>query len=355
MDYLNYLIYDVPLIDWLTVLGIGLGIAVIMMIVRKAVVGRFERLASSTANIIDDVIAVVLKNTKRFTFFALGIWIATLFRQLPGNISEMVGRFLFLVLLFQIGIWGTSVIDWWINYYREKKLEQDPSAVTTISAIGMLARIGLWSMLLLAVLDNFGIDVTALVTGLGIGGIAVALAVQNILGDIFASLSIVLDKPFVVGDFLVMDDYKGNVEYIGLKTTRIRSLSGEQIIVSNSDLLKSRLRNFKRMYKRRVVFSIGVDYSTPRSTLEKIPGMIRGCLEKHDDVTVDRSHFSSFGDSALIFEAVYHVGKPDYGLHMDIQQTVNLELMELFEAAGIGIAYPTQKVFVEMEGGAKNE
>ncbi|MEM8488583.1 MAG: mechanosensitive ion channel family protein, partial [Bacteroidota bacterium] len=305
MDILNFEFYGVTLVDWLIVVGIGVGIAVVLMILRSAIAGRFERLASRTSNIVDDVIVVVLKNTRRFSFFALGLWVATLFKEFPEGISQWFGRFVFLVLLFQIGVWGTSVISWWLLYYREKKLEEDPSAVTTISAIGMLARIALWSILLLAVLDNFGIDVTALVTGLGIGGIAVALAVQNILGDIFASLSIVLDKPFVVGDFLEVGDYKGNVEYIGLKTTRIRSLSGEQVIVSNSDLLKSRIRNFKRMYRRRAVFKVGVEYGTPRETLKVIPGMIREALEQHEDVSVDRVHFSSFGDSALMFDAVY--------------------------------------------------
>lgn len=349
MDILDYTLFGVTLTDWLTVFGLGIAIALVLMFLRSIVAGRFERLAKRTDNIVDDVVAIGLKNTKRFSFFAFGLWVASLFRQFPDEISTLLGRVFFLLLLLQVGIWGTSVINWWIERYREQKIAEDPSAVTTISAIGLLVRIGLWSVLFLAVLDNFGIDVTAMVTGLGIGGIAVALAVQNVLGDIFASLSIVLDKPFVVGDFLVVGDYKGTVEYIGLKTTRIRSLSGEQIIVSNGDLLKSRLRNYKRMNKRRIVFNIGVEYGTPRETLAKIPTMIRECLEKHEDVSVDRVHFSNFGDSALLFEAVYHVNKPDYALYMDIQQTVNLSLMEMFETANIGIAFPTQKLFVEMQ------
>lgn len=352
MDFLDYTIFEVPVVDWLTVLGIGLGIAILLMLIRRAIAGRFRRLAARTSNVIDDVIVVVLNSTKRFSFFALGIWVAMLFRQFPADISTILGRIVFLVLLFQIGIWGTNVIDWWIKYYRERKIEEDPSSVTTISAIGLLARIGLWSVLILAVLDNFGIDVTALVTGLGIGGIAVALAVQNILGDIFASLSIVLDKPFVVGDFLVVDDFKGNVEYIGLKTTRIRSLSGEQIIMSNSDLLKSRLRNYKRMYKRRILFSLGVEYGTPREKLKQIPDMIRESLAQHEDVTIDRVHFSSFGDFSLNFETVYFIEKPDYALYMDIQQAVNLDLMKKLEDAGVEIAFPTQKLFVEMVPGS---
>lgn len=352
MDFLDFQILDVPLVDWLMVLAIGLGITIVLMILRRAIAGRFSRMAARTSNVIDDVIVVVLKSTKRFTFLAVGIWVAMLFRQFPVGISTILGRIVFLVLLFQIGVWGTNVIDWWINYYREKKIQEDPSSVTTISAIGLLARIGLWSILLLAVLDNFGIDVTALVTGLGIGGIAVALAVQNILGDIFASLSIVLDKPFVVGDFLVIDDYKGSVEYIGLKTTRIRSLSGEQIIMSNSDLLKSRLRNYKRMYKRRIVFNIGVEYGTPPEKLKQVTAMIREGLEQYEEVTVDRVHFTSFGASSLVFEAVYFIDKPDYNLFMDIQEATNYELIQKLESAGIEIAFPTQKLFVELAPGA---
>ena len=253
------MIFGVPLIAWLTVLGIGIGIAVLLIIISTAIAGRFERLAARTSNIVDDVMAVVLKNTKTvFVFSAryLGSYVVS--PVSPRNLHSPRADCLPGFYCFRLEFGGTSVIDWWIQHYRDKKLEEDPSAVTTISAIGMLARIGLWSMLLLAVLDNFGIDVTALVTGLGIGGLAVALAVQNILSDIFASLSIVLDKPFVVGDFLVVGDYiKGTVEYIGLKTTRIRSISGEQIIVSNSDLLKSRMRNYKRMSKRRNCFLYG--------------------------------------------------------------------------------------------------
>jgi small-conductance mechanosensitive channel len=204
---------------------------------------------------------------------------------------------------------------------------------------------------LLVALDNLGIDVTALVAGLGIGCVAVALSVQNILGDLFASLSIILDKPFVIGDFLIIDDYMGSVEYVGLKTTRVRSLSGEQLIFSNSDLLKSRIRNYGRMFERRVVFSIGVTYDTSREKLRRIPGIIREAIEAEDKTRFDRSHFMNYGDYSLQFETVYYVLSADYNSYMDIQQAIYFAIHEAFEQEGIEFAYPTQTLFVTQAAG----
>jgi small-conductance mechanosensitive channel len=191
------------------------------------------------------------------------------------------------------------------------------------------------------------VKITTLVASLGIGGIAVAMALQNILGDIFASLSILLDKPFVVGDFIIVETHMGTVEYIGLKTTRIRSLSGEQLVFSNSDLLKSRIRNYKRMAERRVVFSIGVVYQTDHDTLKKIPDLIRKIIEDQDQVRFDRSHFQGYGEFSLNFETVYYVLSPDYNRYMDVQQAINLAIFRQFETLNIGFAYPTQTVFLK--------
>jgi small-conductance mechanosensitive channel len=167
-----------------------------------------------------------------------------------------------------------------------------------------------------------------------------------VLGDLFASLSIVLDRPFVIGDFIIVDDMVGTVEYVGLKTTRVQSLSGEQIVFANADLLNSRIRNFKRMYQRRIVFTLGVTYQTPRAQLEQIPSIIRAAVERQENARFDRSHFLSYGDFSLNFETVYHVLVPDYNVYMDIQQAINLEIHREFEAAGIEFAYPTQTLFM---------
>jgi small-conductance mechanosensitive channel len=207
-----------------------------------------------------------------------------------------------------------------------------------------LGRLALWSTVALLVLANLGIDVTAMVAGLGIGGIAVALAAQNILGDLFASASIVLDKPFVIGDFIIVGEDMGTVEHIGLKTTRVRSLSGEQLVFANNDLLKSRIRNFKRMNERRAAFGIGVTYQTPAEKLAAIPAMLREAVEAQSPTRFDRAHFKQYGDSALLFEVVYYVLSPDYNLYMDIQQAINLAVFRRFAEEQIEFAHPTYTV-----------
>ena len=349
MDLQDYEYLGVALTDWLFAAGNGLTLAIVLLIARRLIVGRFVRLAKKTSNVVDDLIALLVKKTRAYTFGALGIGLAFLVRQFPESITDIAFRIIFIILLWQVGVWGRTAISWWVDLYQQRRMSEDPGSVTTIRGIALLASIVLWSVLFLLILENFGVDVTALVTGLGIGGIAVALAVQNILGDLFASLSIMLDKPFVIGDFLIIGDYMGSVEDIGLKTTRLRSLSGEQIIISNSDLLKSRIRNYKRMNQRRISFSVGVVYETPLDKLERIPSMLRDAVEKQENSRFDRAHFKSLGDFALVFEVVYFVLMADYTLYMDIQQNINLEIVKQFEREGIAIAYPTQKLLIDTE------
>jgi len=249
--------------------------------------------------------------------------------------------------LLQAGLWGGALVNSVLEEYRKRKQKENPEDLTTLGLIGLAGRIAVWSVVVLLILDNLGVDITALVAGLGIGGVAVALALQNILGDLFASLSIVLDKPFVVGDFLAVGDMLGSVEHIGLKTTRLRSLSGEQLVFSNTDLLGSRVRNYGRMYERRVVFSLGVTYQTPRDKLRLIPTVIREAIEAQENTRFDRSHFSQYGDFSLNFESVYYVLSRDYNQYMDIQQAIYLAIHERFEEEGIEFAYPTQTLFLE--------
>jgi small-conductance mechanosensitive channel len=245
-----------------------------------------------------------------------------------------------VVLLLQIGTWGTTLLHYLIDRHIQSRLAEHPEEVTTMSALAFLAKVTLYTVILLLILDNLNVNVTALLAGLGVGGVAVALAAQNILGDLFSSMSIVLDKPFVLGDFIVVDDLMGTIEHIGLKTTRVRSLSGEQLIFSNSDLLKSRIRNFKRMQQRRVVFTIRVVYETPLARLKQIPDILRDAIEDCQKTRFDRAHFASFGDSSLNFEAVYFVLSADFNLYMDIQQQINLQIMQSFMEKKIKFSFP---------------
>jgi small-conductance mechanosensitive channel len=254
-----------------------------------------------------------------------------------------------LILLLQAGLWASAGINFAFNQSIQKRKEQDASGTTTIKFLGFIARFILWIIVLLLVLDNVGVNITGLVAGLGIGGIAVALAVQNILSDLLASLSIVLDKPFVIGDLIEVDSLSGTIEYIGLKTTRVRSINGEQLIFSNNDLLKSRVRNYRRMSERRIVFSFGVAYQTPVEKLKDIDKIIRDIIEKTQNTRFDRVHFKEYGDSSLNFEVVYFVTNPDYKIYMDVREMINLEIFRRFGEADIEFAYPTRTIYLQNE------
>jgi small-conductance mechanosensitive channel len=248
-------------------------------------------------------------------------------------------------MVLQATLWANALVTFWLNRYQKQNRNLDPSRVTTMRALTLAARLLLVVIAVILILDNIpGVQITALMASLGIGGVAIALAVQNILSDLFASLSIILDKPFVLGDFIIVDSYMGSVEYIGLKTTRIRSLSGEELIFANNDLLKSRIRNYKRMAERRVVFNLGVTYQTSYDKLQAIAGWIEAIIREQSMVRFDRSHFQAFGDSALRFEVVYYVLDPDYNRYMDTQQAINLAIHKKFEAEGVVFAYPTQTI-----------
>ena len=333
---------------WLIALAIVVGVTALLWLVRHVLVRRFDARAAQTKNHWDDLAVALLKRTRLYVFLLIAVLIAIRVVRLSVAFDRWVHVVTVVLLLFQGAVWGNTVIGFYVRRLTaQRQAIADTSSATTIRALGFLAQLVMWAVVLLMVMSNLGIDITALVAGLGIGGIAIALAVQNILGDLFGALSIVLDKPFVVGDFIAVDAYQGTVEHIGIKTTRLRSLSGEQIIVSNADLLKSRIRNYKRMFERRIQFGIGVVYDTPHATLARIPGMIRAAVEAQPKARVDRVHFKGFGESSLDFETVYFVASPDYTAYMDIQQAVTLEIVRLFEADGIDFAFPTRTIVLQ--------
>jgi len=318
-----------------------------LYLLEKIVIFRLRKLSKKSQTSVDDYIFNVIDATKLWFLFVLSLYIGSRFLKLPPKVNHYSYLVVIVLFLLQVAIWGKVAIDVWKKHYREKHLETDAAAVTTVGALSFLLKLVLYSIILFLVLENIGVNVTALVTGLGIGGIAVALAAQNILSDLFASLAIVLDKPFVIGDFIVVGDYMGSVEAIGVKTTRLRSISGEQIAMPNSDLMGSRIRNFKRMQQRRIAFSLGVTYQTSTEKLKKIPAIIQKIIGEQKLATFDRAHFKDFGDSSLNFDIVYYVLTSDYQAYMDIQQAINLEIFARFEKDGIEFAYPTQTLFME--------
>jgi small-conductance mechanosensitive channel len=343
---LNRVVLGADLGRWIVGLAVWAVVALGLMLLVRVVRKRLEKLAPRTKTKIDDVAVAVLGRTASWFLVAVGAFFAIGIVQPDETTTLVARRIVFVLLLLQLLRWGGALIRAWVQLYSESRLSTDAASVTTVRAVGFLIKLSLWVVVLLLALDNFGVNITALVAGLGVGGIAVALALQNILGDLFASLSIVLDKPFVIGDFLIVGDYLGVVENVGLKTTRIRSLSGEQIVMSNNDLLQSRIRNYKRMYERRVPFEIGVVYGTPLEKVRRIPDMIRGIIEAREQTRFDRAHFKAYGESSLKFEIVYYVLVPDYNVYMDIQQDINLAIGEAFEREGIEFAFPTRTIHV---------
>jgi small-conductance mechanosensitive channel len=322
-------------------------IVLVALLAKRIAIRVLKRLAERTDTALDDAVLRAVKATRMWLVAVVAVFFGANYLELPGVATIAVTKAATIAAFWQVGMWAWALIDFWLTRSRERALAKDPGAATSLTALTFVARLVLWAIVLLMTLDNLGINITAMVAGLGIGGVAVALAVQNILGDLFASLSIVIDKPFVIGDFIIVDEYMGTIEHVGLKTTRIRSLGGEQIVVSNGDLLKTRIRNYKRMRERRVLFGFGVLYQTPVAMVEKIPAIVRTIIEAQKDVRFDRAHFKGFGASSLDFEVVYWVLDPDYNRYMDTQQAINLGLMRAFEREGVGFAYPTRTLFVE--------
>lgn len=340
--------YGNSLHAWLIAMAAVLIAVLVLSILRRVLVARLGKIAQRTTTQVDDLVVELVRRTRWYFIVAVAIEFGTRFITLRSRVDARVGRAVLLFVVIQIGVWGNGVVDFWVTQFaRRRAAEADTASATTVAALGYAARAVLWALVFAMLLRVFGFDVTALITGLGIGGVAIALAVQNVLGDLFAALAIVLDRPFVIGDTINVDTITGTVEHIGLKTTRLRSISGEQIVMANGELLKARIRNYKRMIERRVVFTVDVTYDTPPDAMTRIPAMLREVVLTQSPVRFDRSHFATYTDSALRFETVYWVLDPDYGKFMDIQQAINLEVLRRFNAQKIEFAFPTRVVYTQ--------
>ncbi len=285
--------------------------------------------------------------TTRLFMLAAAVYLAMRWLVVSERLERIVGTAILVVTWYQVALWATATVRHLIEVRRGHELASSEGAAS-LNILRFVSMLVVWTVAFLMLLANLGVKIMPLVAGLGVGGVAIALAVQNVLGDLFASLSIALDKPFKVGDFLVMGDEKGTVERIGIKSTRLRSLSGEQIVMSNGDLLQSRVRNYGLLYERRAVFTIGIVYESPRELLPRVPEIIEEAIRAQPKTRFDRAHFASFGDFALVYEAVYFVLDPGYNTYMDVQQGINLRLVEEFARVGIEFAYPTNKQYSVM-------
>ena len=316
------------------------------MISQHFAVKKLKVLSEGTETLVDNFIYEIVLVTRSYFLTFVAIYIFTFLLTFSPEMRALFHKVFVFVFFFQAVVWGKQGIEFWIENYLKKRALLDSATATSIGLISFSVKLGLFSILVLLVIHNLGFDITTLIAGLGVGGVAVALAVQNILGDLFASLSIVLDKPFIVGDFIAVGDFMGAIEHIGVKTTRIRSISGEQLIFSNGDLLQSRVRNYKRMSERRVVLALKVVYQTSSEQLVQIPKIIEKIISQVPNGRFERCHFLKFGDFSLDFEVVYWVRSPDFNVYADIAQQVNLEIFRRFGVEGIEFAYPSQTLTI---------
>lgn len=329
---------------WLNViiiLAVTLVSYLLINAVVKLVTSRLRHLAKGSKTGFVVIAAEMLSRTSQVLIIALSLLIALKVVQLPGRWEEAMSHGWFIALAFQIALWADTAVRLWMESLTRDGKARNP---VTTTIIGIMVRLVVWTMMLLSILANLGVNITAMVASLGVGGIAIALAVQTLLSDIFASLSIGIDKPFEIGDFVVFGSVAGNIEHIGLKTTRIRSLSGEQVVCANADLLKQILHNYKRMDTRRIVFKFGITYDTPTEKVREVGALVQRIIEGLENVKFDRAHFLAFDDSQLTFEVVYIMQVPEYNKYMDTQQEINLQLLDGIRAMGVQFAFPTRSI-----------
>jgi small-conductance mechanosensitive channel len=334
-----------PIQEWATALAVAFAAAAVLIVVRTFLIHRLARVAERTETRVDDWLLRMLRNTYSLVIVILALYLGSLMLEFSKKYEVSLWRIAVTAMLIQSAVWADTGVRVWRRRYRQAALGGTDSAagVASTAIIDFILRLIVWVVFMLMILDNLGFNITTLVASLGIGGIAVALAVQNILGDLLASLSIVLDKPFVVGDFIIVGEYLGTVEYIGLKTTRLRGLGGDQVIFSNGDMLKSRIANQTRMFSRRVAFMIRVRYGTSPDQLAAVPAMVKEIIERQEETaSFERAHLRNLGQWAAEYEVVYWIKTPDYFVFMDTNQAVLLDVLRGLAERGIDIAFPTQ-------------
>jgi small-conductance mechanosensitive channel len=319
----------------------------VLPLVRRVIAARRRkwREAKRTQPLAFELVALLIARATRIFLWLVAVWYASSFLALPSRIERVIHITMVFVFWFQVGVWGMAAVRYAIERRgRRPGAGADPVVSGSINIIVFIAGLTIWMLAFLLALDNLGVQIKPLLAGLGIGGVAVALAVQSVLGDVLASMSIALDKPFGIGDSLSVDDLQGTVEHMGVKSTRLRSVSGEQIIMSNADVLKSRVRNYGRMRERRAAFRLNVTFDTSAEKLRAIPPAVREVIEAEPHTRFDRCHFLAFGDWALQFEVVYFVLVSDYKTYADLQQTINFGILERFEALGVEMAFVTHSL-----------
>ncbi len=348
-EMMSYVLLDNTIQSYVISLLI-LSISILVLKVFKFwIISRLRKISKKTKTTVDDILVEAIDKIGWPFYILLSLFIALQFLVLPGIVDKAIHYLTIIVVAYYAVRMIQTIVDGIIQGVIVKNQEKKHNA-SFIILMGKIAKGVLWAIAVLVIIQNMGYNVSALVAGLGIGGIAIAFALQNILGDIFASFSIYFDKPFEEGDFIVVGTDMGVVKKVGIKTTRIQALQGHEIILSNTELTQTRINNYKKMEKRRVLFTIGVEYGTSIKKMKRIPAIIAEIMQGLEKAQLDRVHFAKFADFSLIYEIVYYVDSSDYNQYMDIQEKINLEIKERFDKEGIAFAYPTQTLYVSKFG-----
>jgi small-conductance mechanosensitive channel len=347
MEFINNLpwqtvFYNNTLSEYVWALGVFLLIVIGFKIVKNILWHRLEKLSKLSKSNLDDKIVGILKSIKLSFYIVLSLWIVSRGLEISSLVNNIINT-LFIVFIF---IQVTKLLQILLKFWVNKRVESEVQRENILPLLSITMKVVVWIFGLLLILSNLGVNVTSLVAGLGIGGIAVALAAQSMLGDIFSSIIIYFDKPFEAGDFIILEDgtTMGVVRKIGFKTTRINAIGGEEVVVSNSSLTSQKIHNYKKMEKRRVSINFGVIYSTSQEKMKRIPEIVKKIVDGISEIDFDRVHFKKFADSALIFELIYFVDTDDYYAYMDHNQQLHLQIKEQFEKENIEMAFPTQTI-----------
>lgn len=331
--------------EWLIALGILIGSYIVLRIIKQVLFSSFKRLSEKTENDLDDFLLRLFGRLNGTFIFFVSLYLATRSLVVTDLVQNILDGLFTLVLVVYSVFLIQETLTYVTTKYLNKKDGEDSADPTAIKTINSFLKVVVWIIAAVMLLSNWGVNVSGLIAGLGIGGIAIAFAFQNILEDVFSSFSILIDKPFRVGDFILVGSESGTVKYVGIKTTRIETLQGEELVMSNRKLTGADLHNFGKLKRRRNLFSIGVTYETPSDKFRKVPDLVKSAIESVENVTFDRVHFRDFGDSSLDFEIVYYAESDVYAEYMDIQQAVKMAIKENLDKEEIEFAYPTRTIF----------
>ncbi len=348
-EFLSREFFNNSIQNWLIAVGVMILIYIGLLIVRHILNSRVRKWVDKTKGNVDNFVLDLVSNTKNWFLLLVSIAIGIIFLNILPDWNQKIRIVLVIGFTLQISSWAVATVSYFVN--SKMKAEKNSSKLTIYNTVGIVSRILVWVFAGLIILDSFpNVDISSLVAGLGIGGIAIGFAVQSILEDLFASVSITVDQPFVLGDFIVVGDISGTVEKIGMKTTRIRSLSGEQIVIGNAAITSDKIQNYQKLQERRVTITVGVTYETPIEKLRMIPEIIEGIAKEQKNVRFDRVHLDEMADFSINYLLVYYALTADYTEHMDIKEAINFGILEKFAENKIDIAYPTQMLYV-----SKNE